>query len=97
MDGLIKAPVRYEKRGTYIFDAEHNMVANVRGWGRISYMDNPEEKQDSMGRFIADAINEKMVDKKSERQLYYECPVCGDHYPVERNGCYLCDHADSTK
>lgn len=60
MDDLIKAPVKYEPMGTAIFDAEFNRVCDVRGWGRISYMEDPEEKQDSMGRFIAEAINEKL-------------------------------------
>lgn len=60
-DIMIKSPVRYERRGTYIFDADGNMVANVRGWGRISYMEDPEEKQDKMGEFIAQAINEKLA------------------------------------
>ncbi len=64
MDDLIKTPVKYEVMGTAIFDADFNRVCDVRGWGRISYMENPEEKQDSMGQFIADAINEKLARKK---------------------------------
>ena len=60
-DTMIKYPVRYESSGTCIFDADNNMVANVRGWGRISYMDSPEKKQDKMGEFISQAINEKLA------------------------------------
>ena len=70
LDILIKCPVHYEKRGTYIFDAEHNMVASVRGWGRISYMENPEEKQDAMGEFIAQAINEKLMGEDYPNLIY---------------------------
>ena len=60
MKNLIKTPVKYEPMGQAIFDADFNRVCDVRGWGRISYMEDPEEKQDSMGQFIADAINEKL-------------------------------------
>lgn len=65
MNKLIKAPVEYIRMGTAIFDADFNRVCDVRGWGRISYMENPEDKQDSMGRFIAKAINEKLEREKS--------------------------------
>jgi hypothetical protein len=67
MDDLIKTPVEYEPSGTAIFDKDFNRVCDVRGWGRISYMESPEEKQDSMGRFIADAINEKLAREKSTK------------------------------
>jgi len=67
MDKLIKGLVEYEPRGTAVFDKDFNRVCDVRGWGRISYMENPEEKQDSMGRFIADAINEKLTREKSSK------------------------------
>ena len=61
MDVLIKTPVKYDNRGQYIWDADMNMIANIRSWGRISYMENPHEKQDKMGEFIAQAINEKLM------------------------------------
>lgn len=54
----------------YIQDAEGNMVADegdsegeksiaarVRGWGRISYLPNPKQLQDEVGRMLADALN----------------------------------------
>lgn len=55
---LIKSPVEFV-RG-YIHDAEGNVIMQVRGWGRLQYLKNPEEKQDAIGRFVADAINEKL-------------------------------------
>lgn len=30
----------------------------VRGWGRLSYLENPEQKQDKMGEIIAKALTE---------------------------------------
>lgn len=57
---IIIYPVRYEPMGQYIFDAEDHTVANVRGWGRLQYMEHGEEKQDAIGHFIAEAINEKL-------------------------------------
>lgn len=58
MKDLIKAPVKYDHG--YIWDADGNMIAQVRGWGRLQYLPNPEDKQDSIGQFVADAINEKL-------------------------------------
>ncbi len=59
---LYRGPFRFE-RG-YIFDAEGHMVADesvgilcrVRGWGRISHMENPEALQDAVGEHIAKAL-----------------------------------------
>lgn len=53
----IKLPVRYEI-GTYIFDSENNPVAEIRGWGRIQYLDNPEQRQDQIGELIAHLLNQ---------------------------------------
>lgn len=43
---------------------EGNPVVSIRGWGAIQNLKNlpcsPEEFQDHIGRFIAEAINEKM-------------------------------------
>lgn len=77
MKNLIKYPVHYESWGTMILDADQNMVCDIRGWGRILYMENPEEKQDSMGEFIADAINEKMERQTSGVSGPWVIPVGG--------------------
>jgi hypothetical protein len=51
----------------FIFDKDGNMVADggecdrvarIRGWGRISYMENPEKLQDTVGELIAIALTE---------------------------------------
>jgi len=43
---------------------EENAVVSIRGWGAIQNLKNlpcsPEEFQDYLGNFIAEAINEKM-------------------------------------
>lgn len=59
---LYSPPFRYEHG--YIWDANNQMVADeaassclrVRGWGRISYMENAEELQDAVGALIAEAL-----------------------------------------
>lgn len=62
---LYAPPFRFD-RG-YIWDAKNNMVADddaqdvalrVRGWGRISYMPNPEALQDAVGELFAKALTE---------------------------------------
>ena len=58
---LYKPPFKFF--GGYIWDSEGQMVADnhvdedaqilrVRGWGRISYLENPEELQDEVGELI---------------------------------------------
>lgn len=65
--GLYTPPFRFEHG--YIWDAKGKMVADnhvdgedaalrVRGWGRISYMENPEALQDEVGNVIALAMTE---------------------------------------
>jgi len=62
---LYDAPFTF-KHG-YIYDANNSVVADdagqsallrIRGWGRISYMPNPEELQDTVGHLIALALTE---------------------------------------
>lgn len=47
---------------------EGNAVVSIRGWGVIQNLKNlpcsPEEFQDYLGEFIAEAINEKMEREK---------------------------------
>ena len=60
MNELIKYPVRYDEHGQYIWDADNHMILSIRGWGRLQYLENGAEKQDEIGQFVADAINEKL-------------------------------------
>lgn len=63
---LYTPPFRFDHG--YIWDSKNNMVADsgdandmacrVRGWGRISYMENPEQLQDSVGEHMAKALTE---------------------------------------
>jgi hypothetical protein len=43
---------------------EENAVVNIRGWGAIQNLKNlpcsPDQFQDELGKFIAEAINEKL-------------------------------------
>jgi len=67
-EALYIAPFRFE-RG-YIFDAKNEVVADnsdnqkndsiieIRGWGRIGYLPNPEALQDTVGYIVAQALTE---------------------------------------
>jgi len=64
---LYKPPFTADGMGGYIFDSENQMVADesggthisqVRGWGRIGYLEEPEKLQDEVGAIIAEALNE---------------------------------------
>ncbi len=59
---IYKAPFRADKYGVFIFDADSNMVADmdlfekkfrIRGWGRIQYMENPEQIHDALASAFA--------------------------------------------
>lgn len=62
----ISFPVKYSDLGTYIYDANDKMIADVRGWGWIQKLPNPEKVQDGIGQFIVDAINEKIEREQRE-------------------------------
>lgn len=64
---LYKPPFKFDFG--YIWDADGQIVADqklnedgqilrVRGWGRISYLENPEALQDEVGEIIAIALSE---------------------------------------
>jgi len=61
--------VYYDQFGQYIWskqdaDGGSQMVGEIRGWGALQNEFNIEEEasdfQDEIGKFIADAINEKV-------------------------------------
>lgn len=60
--------VYYDEWGTHIWNEEKDggiqLVADVRGWGRIQNEFKTQEEaakfQDEVGKFIADAIKEKI-------------------------------------
>jgi hypothetical protein len=61
--------VYYDQFGQYIWskqdaDGGSQMVGEIRGWGALQNEFNTEEEasdfQDEIGKFIADAINEKV-------------------------------------
>lgn len=58
-----KLPLRYDPTGQMIWDADNNYVADIRGWGRLQYEDNPEAIQDGMGELIVRAFNDKHYKK----------------------------------
>lgn len=67
--------VYYDKFGTHIWNKEDKdggsqLVADIRGWGRLQNEfkteDEAAEFQDEVGRFIAEAIREKIQKLKDE-------------------------------
>ena len=35
LKAYFKLPFRYDPEGQYIFDAENNMIADIRAWGHL--------------------------------------------------------------
>ena len=67
LEGVIAFPVRYDKGySTSIFDKERNKVLDIRGWGRLQYMEDRHILQDEIGEFVAKAINEKYENEVNE-------------------------------
>jgi len=56
--GLYRKPFHYDEYGQSIYDANNDHVLDIRGWGRIQYMDNAEAKQDAFGRFVTKLLND---------------------------------------
>ena len=83
----IKFPVRYDREQQTIWDASGMMVCDIRGWGKIQFMDHSEERQDAIGEKVAKLLNgfhehdqEKFADapsranlfSQSQRKVYFE-------------------------
>lgn len=56
---LIMGPVKHMCQ--MIHDSEGNHVCDIRGYGRLSYMENSDQLQDKIGDWVAEAINEKLT------------------------------------
>jgi hypothetical protein len=56
---LIRFPVYCDDMAHYIFDADNNMVMQVRGWGRLSKHGTEEEAM-AQQKFIGDAFAEAL-------------------------------------
>jgi len=52
-------------------ELDHDPILSVRGWGATQHLKNEpgyaERFQDTMGQWIADAINEKLQRERNER------------------------------
>jgi hypothetical protein len=51
---MIKFPLWYDKEGQYIFDANNQMVLEVRGYGHFK----DEQLQDFWGEMVVKALND---------------------------------------
>lgn len=60
----IAFPVKYDNKQQTIWDSKGMMVCDIRGWGKIQFMDKSEERQDAIGEKIAQLLNEHQ--EKSE-------------------------------
>lgn len=54
----IHFPVKYDNKQQTIWDSKGMMVCDIRGWGRIQYMEKSEERQDAIGEKVAKLLNE---------------------------------------
>lgn len=54
----IEFPVYYDRLQQTIKDAKKMMVCDIRGWGKIQFMDKPEQRQDAIGEVVAKLLNE---------------------------------------
>ena len=60
--------VKYDADGQHLWNVssngEHQLIGEIRGWGRLQHefltIEEASKFQDDVGKFIADAINEKI-------------------------------------
>ena len=76
----------------YIYDANMNVVAQMRGWGHFQYLPDAEKLQNEFAQFIVDAMNEKLASR----------PACGEEQrlflnEVEKLGYQSLDDIDKLK
>lgn len=63
----IEFPVKYDPLQQTIKDAKGMMVCDIRGWGRIQFMEKSEERQDAIGEVVAKLLNEYSKGQKENR------------------------------
>lgn len=52
-----KKPFKYCNYGQTIFDADENMVMQIRGWGFLGKFEDGEKTQDELGEYITKVLN----------------------------------------
>ncbi|WP_240465437.1 hypothetical protein [Pseudomonas aeruginosa] len=52
-----------------------DQVLRVRGWGRIVYMENPEELQDEFGAMLAEALTEYVERRNGSEEGHVVVPL----------------------
>jgi hypothetical protein len=73
------ADVYYDEFGTHIWsresDGDNHLIAEIRGWGRIQQIFKTHKEcaefQDEVGKFIAEAINEKVKRELAKKENLY--------------------------
>ncbi|MFD1096514.1 hypothetical protein [Salegentibacter chungangensis] len=54
----IEFPVYYDSDGQSVRDANGMMVCDIRGWSKIQFMTQSEDRQDAIGALIANLLNQ---------------------------------------
>ena len=49
--------MHYDAKQQTIWDAKGLMVCDIRGWGKIQFMNKSEDRQDAIGELIANLLN----------------------------------------
>jgi hypothetical protein len=68
----LKFPVHYDARQQTIWDARGMMVCDIRGWGKIQFMNKSEDRQDAIGELIASLLNkyQRNENAKIDEELF---------------------------
>lgn len=53
----IEFPVHYVKAQQTIWDGKKMMVCDIKGWGKIQFMEKSEDRQDAIGELIVNLLN----------------------------------------
>lgn len=84
----IRGPVRFGGHG-FIVDAQDERVAEVRGWGRLQYLDRAEERQDAIGELLAELINGAVI-VPAKPDCEPDCEWCNGERVYGGNVCDAC-------
>ncbi|PRX40103.1 hypothetical protein [Salegentibacter salegens] len=68
----LKFPVHYDAKEQTIWDAKGMMVCDIRGWGKIQFMNKSEDRQDAIGELIASLLNkyQRNENAKIDEELF---------------------------
>lgn len=65
----LEFPVWYDEKQQTIWDAKGLMVCDIKGWGKIQFMNKSEDRQNAIGELIVELLNKCSEEGNHEKAI----------------------------